>query len=165
MLFIEWRLVVQVLVLAAVFLVCLLPFWVEWKRRKQVREWTLILVSPLAILSGLLLLLQFGAFGCQAYSKPIYSPDGQKAIRIRTSDEGATGGQTSVELFSDHGWHLRTVYFGGWKSVQDGDVNWLDNKHLVVRFDPEYGYHDCHNAKDAIVSCEPKGAPHSSTSQ
>ena len=109
---------------------------------------------PFALLTGLLLILQVMAVGCLSYSPPLYSPDHLKAARIRTDDEGGLGGNTHVELFSNHGLSSTEVYWGGWLSVGLQDIRWLGNTELEIKHDGPV--ESCTDAPTVKVRCVAK---------
>jgi hypothetical protein len=151
MLFIEWWLVERIAILSAIPALFFVAIWLVRKRTRPWRIMTMILGSPLAVLAGLFLALQLTAIGCLSYSSPLYSPDHLKAVRIRTDDEGATGGNTHVELFSKHGFSSMEVYSGQWKSVDVQDIRWLSNSELVITHDsPMYS---CEGSPTVVVRC------------
>lgn len=116
---------------------------------------TLQLLSvPVGALGALFALLTWGASGCQSYSTPLYSPNGKMAARIRTADEGALGGGTSVELFSAHGLDTNQLFQGGWRSVQPGDVRWTSDSELTISYEGEA--YSCASAQTVKVRCTAK---------
>ena len=129
----------------------LVRWWVVRNRHKAIRVAVIILSSPVAVLAGLFLALQLLALGCLSYSSPVYSPDRSQAVRIRTDDEGATGGNSHVELFWNHGFSSKEVYSGGWKSVDVKDLKWESNSMLDLRHDsPMYV---CESSRSVKVNC------------
>jgi hypothetical protein len=151
MVFIEWWLVERFAVLIALLLASCAGWWLVRNRRKSIRVAIIILSSPVAILSGLFLSLQVLAVGCLSYSPPVYSPDRSQAVRVRTDDEGATGGNSHVELFWNHGLSSQEVYWGSWKSVDVKDLTWESNTTLKVTHYPrEYA---CKSSRAVTVSC------------
>jgi len=135
MVFVEWWLVKRFTVLIALLIVSCAGWWLVRNRRKSIRVAVIILSSPVAVLAGLFLALQLMALGCLSYSSPVYSPDRSQAVRVRTDDEGATGGNSHVELFWNHGLSSKEVYWGGWKSVDVKDLKWENNSTLSLRHD------------------------------
>jgi hypothetical protein len=133
MLFIEWWLVGRFAILIAVIIATCASWWLIRNRRKSIRVAVIILSSPVAVLAALFLALQYSALGCLSYSSPLYSPDKRQAVRVRTSDGGATGGESSVELFWNHGFSSKDVYWGEWKSVDIKDLKWENDSTLDVR--------------------------------
>jgi hypothetical protein len=84
MVFIEWWLVKRFTVLIALLIVSCAGWWFVRNGRKSIRVAVIILSSPVAVLAGLFLALQFMALGCLSYSSPVYSPDRSQAVRVRT---------------------------------------------------------------------------------
>ena len=157
MLFIEWWLVKRFTVLIALLLVSCAGMWFVRKKRNPLRLVTMILGSPVAVLAGLFLGLQFLALGCLSYSSALYSPDHTHAVRVRTDDEGATGGNSHVEMFWNHGFSSQDVYWGQWKSVGIYDLQWENNSTLDVRHDsPMYV---CESTPKVKVQCLDRPSP------
>jgi hypothetical protein len=157
MVFIEWWLVQRFAVMIAVLIASCCGWWLVRNRRKSIRVAVIILSSPVAILTGLFLALQVSALGCLTYSTAVYSPDHSTAARVRTDDEGATGGNSQVELFWNHGLSSKDVYLGGWKSVDVKDLKWESNSTLVVQHDlPMYA---CESSPGIRVTCLERPAP------
>lgn len=112
---------------------------------------------PVGAIASLALLLIVAGSGCVSHSIPIYSPSGKMAARVEDSDEGATGGEASVELFWAHGFREQTVYFGEWKSVERPDIQWVSDKSLVIHYSAEYNPDSkCYPAVVTNVSCLPR---------
>ena len=127
-------------------------WWLVRNKRRSIRLLVIILSSPVAILAGLFLALQFLALGCRSYSSPVYSPDHSQAVRVRTDDEGATGGSSQVELFWNHGFSSEDVYSGGWKSVDVKNVEWEINSTLkLTHYSTMYL---CEISRRVKVSCQ-----------
>jgi hypothetical protein len=82
----------------------------------------------------LLLFLFFSGFpNPNTYSSPVYSPNRKMAARIRDYNlSGFGGADSSVELFSAHGFRSKMVFFGEFKSIDD--AQWLDDHRLKVRY-------------------------------
>lgn len=158
MFFIEWWLVERFAMLAALLIASGVGIWLVRRKRKWIRVAAITLASPVGLLSGLFLALQFMAIGCLSYSSPVYSPDRSRAARIRTDDEGATGGNSSVEVFWNHGFSSQDVYWGQWKSVGPNDLRWKNNSMLNVTHDsPMYR---CDSTRRIQVNCvERAGSP------
>lgn len=155
MFFIEWWLVTRFAVLVALLFACFTGWWLVRNRRKSVRIATILLSSPVAILTGLFLALQCLALGCLSYSAPVYSPDHSQAVRVRTDDEGATGGNSQVELFWNRGLSSKDVYQGGWKSVDVKDLEWEDSSTLNITHDTTMRL--CESSGRVQVNCVERG--------
>ncbi len=145
------------LILAAVVLVCRLA----WRKG----SWTRVIGSIATIPVGLILILLLGLFvfsdlsGCSGHGAPVYSPNGKQAALIWFDDEGATGGGASVELYDMHGMRFESVFDGQWKSVDQSDVQWADDSHLLIRY-AHWPYYDeqktCRDFHSIRVICMPK---------
>ena len=121
--------------------------WSVRKSRNLLRIPVVILSSPIALLATLFIGLQVVFIGCESYSVPLYSPSHDKLVRVSTSDGGALGGDSAVELLTHHGFSSTYIYRGGWKSVDiANDVRWLDNNHIAIRYEP-YQFSDCTSTK------------------
>jgi hypothetical protein len=116
----------------AAILTCVYAFRLVSRRQPLLR-------IPIRLTSALVVVccsLIVGMVGCVSLfttsSRPIYSPDRRHALLIVDSDEGALGGSTCVELYSDHGLHSDWIYQGQWKTVQSGDVRWVNNTDVIL---------------------------------
>jgi len=90
--------------------------------------------------------------------KPVYSPDHKAAALIFYRMEGFE--HTDVEVYSSHGLHDHTIFiYPQIKVVKDTDLRWIDNKHLMIQYEPPRHppYPDwqdyCRNAGDIEVQC------------
>jgi hypothetical protein len=126
-------------------------WWLVRNRRKSTRVAVIVLSSPVTVLAGLFWALQLMALGCLSYSSPVYSPDRSQAARVRTDDEGATGGNSHVDLFWNHGFSSKEMYWGAWRSVDAKDLKWQSNSTLEVRHDPPV--YLCESSRTVKVSC------------
>ena len=126
-------------------------------RNKPMQIAIRIVCFPLGAVASLAVLLFMAGWGCISHSPPIYSPSGIMAARIEDADEGAIGGETSVELFSAHGFRKQTLYVGEWKSVQRSDIQWNNDTELVIHYSTSYNPHShCYSVHIAKVSCSPR---------
>jgi hypothetical protein len=151
MLFVEWWLLTRFAVLGGLLILSCAAFWFVRGRHRWIRIAVGILGSPIFILASLSLALQLMAVGCLSYSSPVYSPDCLHAARVRTDDEGATGGNSHVELFWNYGFSSQEVYSGGFQSVSVADLVWDSNSTLEVRHDsPMYM---CEGSQKVRVKC------------
>jgi hypothetical protein len=157
MVFIEWWLVCRFAILFGVLILACISIWLVRRRRRLVRIVVAVIGSPIAVLAALLLGLQALPLGCLSYSAPIYTPDHTKAARVRTDDEGATGGNSQVEIFWNHGFSAEDVYWGEWRSVDGPDIRWISNNSVeIIHDDPMY---DCHSTPNIAVRCIPRIKP------
>jgi len=158
MFFIEWwlvrRIVTEVLMFAGAVALFVSVRNKRWPLRIPVRVFSL----PLMLIGLLLLCLQWMAMGCISYSHPVYSPNHRMAARVRDGDGGATGGESTVELFDSHGLHQEDVYSGGWKSVEERDIHWTDNTHLIIEYD-NVSEHKCEKSSRITLECRPRLEP------
>lgn len=137
MFFIEWWLVQRFLFAALAIALALFLFWKAEKRSRPTKWVARLLCTPVVILGILFLILEWSALGCLSYSAPVFSPDRRMAARIRTDDEGALGGSSSVELFSMHGLEREDLFVGGWKSVRPDGIRWADKSGLTIVYEGE----------------------------
>jgi hypothetical protein len=146
-----------ILILAAV----LLTFWLTWRKG----SWTRVIGSIATIPVGVIVTLLLGLFvlsdlsGCSGHGAPIYSPNGKNAALVWFDDEGATGGGASVQLYDMHGLRSESVFDGGWKSVDQSDVNWIDDSHVAIHYEHWQGYDEgktCRDFHSVKVTCVPK---------
>ena len=107
---------------------------------------------PAGLLGSLGVLLLVAALGCESRSVPIYSPSGELAARIEWVDEGATGGSTTVELYSAHGFRRSVIFWAGeWKSVEPADIHWASDSELTISFHGQA--HNCASTAAVRVNC------------
>lgn len=106
--------------------------------------------------------LSFLLFGCgmlmNTSSNPIFSPDHRYAIRLTDSDQGATGGSTSVEVFWSHGLRSETIFTGREKQVEAKDIRWLNNSTILLPYylpTGAYPPETCKGFSEVKVSCVP----------
>lgn len=125
-------------------------------KRKSIRVAVRVVSIAVIGLSSLLtvILLMLESFGSTTWSPPIYSPDHKRAIRIADYDEGALGGDTAVELYSNRGLLSETVFYGSWDTVKPEDVHWDDNSNVTISYAVDARDADCSGSKSIQVHCE-----------
>lgn len=99
-----------------------------------------------------------GISGCENKSAPIYSPSERFSVRIYDVDEGAAGGDTSVELFWAKGSSQSQVFAGPWKAVEPADIHWIGDSELRINYRasiPADSY-KCISTAVVKVACAPK---------
>jgi hypothetical protein len=158
MIFINWRQLLLIglpLALAALFV---LLMWQARRKPLWDRILTTVTATPLALasLAFAALFIFFVAVGSSDNSNPIRSPDGKRAARVETLSGPGTLGATNVKIYALHGLLLSLVYSGGEQSV--GDVRWLDNHTLEVRYIFDDG-HTCDSTRNVHVVCLPVDTP------
>lgn len=161
MLFIDWRALGLFLLSLVVIAGSTVGVWHLRKRHILLRIASVLLSLPLCGVAALLVLFAIlsNLLGCETHGKAVYSPNGKIAARIETSDEGATGGSSFVRLYTEHGLRTRTVFLGGWRSVEDGDLTWDGDAVLNIRYDHYAGYNEagtCTGMDGVHVHCEAK---------
>lgn len=158
MFFLDWWFVIAIaigLVLVAAS-VCGIAYAKKLKSRSARIAMRLVSL-PVGAIASLAVLLFVAASGCVSHSIPIYSPSAKMAVRIEDSDGGATGGETSVELFWAHGFREQAVYFGEWETVRQSDIQWNGDTDLVIHYSPAYNPDSqCYSAVVTNVSCSPR---------
>jgi hypothetical protein len=107
-----------------------------------------LLLGAIGSLAGVLLL---AASGCVSYSAPIYSPSGKLAVRVESDDEGATGGNTTVQLYWAHGFRTSTIFWGDWQAVRPTQVRWINDSELRISYTSQF--YTCDNAAGVKVEC------------
>lgn len=116
-----------------------------------------LVCASVGAIASLLILFFIAGSGCVSHSIPIYSPSGRMAARIEDADEGATGGESSVELFWAHGFREQTVYEGEWKSVRPSDMQWTSDTDLAIHYSTEYNPdRHCYSVAVTKVGCLPR---------
>jgi len=151
MLFVEWWAVERFAGLTILSIGPCVAIWLLRKKRKTFKVTAALLGAPIVLLAGLLIADQFLPLGSTDHSAPLYSPDHEKAVRVRTNDDGALGGDTQVELFSHHGFSSTDVYEGGWKSLEMKNVRWIDNQQLEITYDGII--YRCSSTRAVAVHC------------
>jgi hypothetical protein len=155
MLFVDWG---EVRIgIAAVLLMIAVFGLVRWSQRKRkvFKVFTWVTSIPMGALSVLLTLFLLMDQGCETAHPAVYSPDHASAVRVLDWDVGATGGGTSVRVYTDHGFVTNRVYAGGWQSVDGRSVRWLDNRSLEIYYDPSFREHECVSSSQIQVICTP----------
>jgi|SRR5665213_578604 len=160
----DWELIGVYAVLLAILLASGVVIRAARKWRTSLRVTVKAVTWPIAILSALLLGIELLVPGRVTKSPAVFSPDRSKAARVRTADEGATGGDSTVDIFSNHGFSYTQVYWGEWESVGDQDLHWVSNSGLQItrRTDvsvQEHVYGDCSLYCALIWPCFPQGHP------
>jgi hypothetical protein len=159
MLFVDWFFVM--LLVAGVIIVAASIFGIRSAAKMRTRTrrvLMLVICVPIGAIASLSLLLMVAGSGCVTHSSAIYSPSGKVAARVENADEGATGGSTAVELFWAHGFKEKTVYQGGWKSVEPSDIQWISNTQLTIHYSSGYSpdSYNCASAGVVKVTCLPR---------
>lgn len=126
----------------------------RWFIRMPVRALaTLVICASISVLSFLALLANLTA---STYSFPVYSPKHRHAARIETYDAGGLGGGSNVHIYTWHGLISRTVYYGGWDSVQSSGLYWISDSQLQIWYDYNAGEPHCQSMGKVSVTCVPK---------
>jgi len=163
MVFVEWDRIGSVVVCVAVLVVICSAIWRVRRKRLLLRIPVIAIAIPIGLVGSLFLSLFVLSelLGCETDSTPIYSPSHKAAVRLEDWDAGATGGSTDVRVYEEHGLWVDTVLSGEWKFVQAEDVRWLDDSHLLIRYEHYGDYNeskDCHSTGDIQVQCVAKPA-------
>jgi hypothetical protein len=154
-----WEIVDNLLLFAAVPISLWGFIYFKKKRSAVLRIAGQTFSAITASLFGLILLLLIlgKLMGCDGDgpSAAIYSPDHTKAVFLESDDEGATGGGTGADLYSHHGLSTISIYYGGWKTIQEKDVHWLSNSELKIEYKSDAPPVMCQSSKTVKVTCEP----------
>ncbi len=158
MLFMEWFRFGAIAIGLALLAASIFGFAYARKLRNKAMRIVIRVISvPIGAIASLVVLLLIAGSGCVSHSVPVYSPSGKLAARIEDADEGAMGGETSVELFWAHGFRKQTIYQGEWKSVQQSDIQWNSDTDLVIHYSAAYNPDfRCYTVDIAKVSCSPR---------
>jgi hypothetical protein len=151
MVFIEWWLVRRVCCGLALIAFGAFAFWLVRRKGPWPRLLTRSFSLGIALIGSLVVTVGILPIGCLSYSPSIYSPNGRMAARIRISDEGATGGEDTVEIRSLHGFKQDDVFLGGWASVDRDDIRWLSDSELTISYSGELV--SCSNTASVKVRC------------
>jgi hypothetical protein len=161
MVFFNWDLIGSVAICIAVIGCVSASIWAVRRKRLAIKVPVIAVGIPISLVGVLFLsLLVLGELmGCQTDSAPIYSPSHKAAVRVEDWDAGATGGDTDVRVYEEHGLRVTIALSGGWKFVQADDIKWLDDSHLLIRYVHDDGYDEdksCHSTRDVQVQCVTK---------
>jgi hypothetical protein len=86
------------------------------------------------------------------YSVPVYSPSRTMAARIDEYNASGFGrADSSVELFTSHGFESKVVYFGEWDSVGIDDLHWKSESELEIFYKGPPCY--CTSTRHVVVRC------------
>jgi hypothetical protein len=120
----------------------------RWPIRLPVR-----LLSSLLVLAGVVGAVFFLGFpNPNSYSVPVYSPNGKMAARVcEYNASGFGAADSSVELFTAHGFKSRLVFFGEYRSVEIENVRWTSDSELEVAYHGTV--YNCTGAFDVKVRC------------
>jgi hypothetical protein len=161
MMFINWWVVGETTLALLMITIGVIGFRKARTFRRWVARFGIRLVCvPLAgmgTLFGLLLLLTT-ASGCESVSAPIFSPSGRTAVRIYDVDGGATGGDTSVEVFWARGFRQANVFSGPWKAVEPADIHWISDSEVRINYraDGPADEYYCKSTAVVKIVCTPK---------
>ena len=150
----------NVLIVTATVVAATAAMWLVRHKTVVIKVIVGIFSVPLGLLgvSLLCLIVLSQLMGCDVHGIPRYSPNGKIAARIETSSEGALGGDTFVTIYAAHGFTTKTIFAGDWRSVEDRDIQWLDDSHLVIHYVP-YRERDvrnsCEDTRNVHVTCVP----------
>ena len=152
MIFIHWREFFAIALPRTLTALFVLLMWQAKRKPLWARILTAIFVTPFTLAAlGLSALFIFVATtGSSDNSNPIRSPDGKRAARVETWSGFLNVSDTNVRIYSLHGLLSSSVYGGGEQSV--GDVRWLDNHSLEVRYTYDNG-HTCDSTRNVHVIC------------
>jgi hypothetical protein len=90
-------------------------------------------------------------------SETAYSPGRTYAARTSTFVPFLGSGTTWVELYSKHGFKKELPYSGLEQSVGQPDLTWIDDRTLIIKFDPTSNEdHICGNTEYVRIICQPK---------
>jgi hypothetical protein len=160
MLFIDWEIVGETTLALLLIAGGVIGFRSARKLRWRTARFGIrLMCMPLAgagTLLGLLLLLSTFS-GCESISAPIYSPSLRAAVRVENFDYGATGGDTSVEVYWARGFRDAEVFSGAWKAVEPADVHWISESELRIdyRADGATDEHHCRSTAAVKIVCSP----------
>jgi hypothetical protein len=155
MFFIRWNLltdtVMMVLTLAILVALPAACLWMARRKRFGIRMMIGLVCTPFVGCGILLFCLEVSPMGKTTYSKPIFSPDHRMAARIVEGDDGATGGSSTVVVYSKHGLRQQIVASGPWQAILDGDVRWVSPTGLETRY--RRPLVSCTDATEVSVHC------------
>jgi hypothetical protein len=151
MVFVEWWLVRRIACGLAILALAALAYWLVRRQGRLLRLTMRTLSLGLALVGSLIAALGVLPMGCLSYSKPIYSPGGMEAARLRIADEGALGGGNTVEITSHYGLRHDDVFLGDWASVEPKDIRWLSDSELTISYTRELV--SCSSTASVKVHC------------
>ena len=158
MVFIEWKFVALICMIASTLTTGACGICLVRKKRWPIRL-SVRLLSSLLVLAAVLGALFLWTFpNPTSYSVPVYSPNGKMAARVYEYDASGFGGaDNSVELFAAHGFKSRVVFFGEYGSVEITNVRWKSDSELDVSYHGTV--YNCAGAFKVKVRCTPE-EPH-----
>ena len=124
------------LIAAGVFGSGVAAFYGVRRRRSLIRVPTRIasLLTCLLSFVAMSLVLLSLVLGCNSHSRPLVSPSGDRAARVETDDEGATGGGSGVSIYSHHGFSVHGVMYGTYRGVDRDDLRWIGDSTLEIKY-------------------------------
>jgi hypothetical protein len=151
MIFIEWWLVRR-------FAICIVMLVASGLCFRNAEKWKLPdalrgLSMPVGVLGGLFLFATIAATAIQTYSKPVYSPGGDSAVRIRVAGFGSFNGTTEVELFTAHGFNSVSIFSGGIDAIEPQNIHWAGDSYLTLEYSGSMLR--CESTSEVLVRCVP----------
>ncbi len=98
-----------------------------------------LMILPIGFFSFIALI--FGNIGQNTVVQTVESPSGKYYAQVISSDQGALGGDTLVDVYKKSGINLilfkikkkpQHVYWGDWGQFYDMHVHWKDDKNLII---------------------------------
>ena len=135
----------QIWVIASVLLsaVCCCYLTVKYGKPVALKIVALVLsalmILPICFFSFIALI--FGNIGQNTVVQTVESPSGKYYAQVISSDHGALGGDTLVDVYQDCGIHAlifkiekkpQRVYFGEWGEFNNMQIYWKDDNCLVI---------------------------------
>lgn len=136
-----WKFTVLCMVVCSA---CALTYMLKYTKQKAAKIITsvicMIILIPLCFLSFLFVL--FSDFGSTTVVETVYSPDRAYKVEVISSDQGALGGDTYVNLIDEQAemdFYMfriskksKRLYSGAWDAYQNMEIYWEDNRTLVI---------------------------------
>jgi hypothetical protein len=144
------------LISAGVFGSGVAAFYGVRRRRSLIRipARTVSLLTCLLSFTAMSLALMGLVLGCNSHSEPLLSPSGDKAARVETDDEGATGGGSGVSIYSNHGLSVHHVMYGTYRAVDRDGLRWIGDSTLEIKYRGTFQF--CSDAGGVHVICIPR---------
>lgn len=141
-----WKFTVLCMVVCSA---CALTYMLKYTKQKAAKIITSVICMIMLILLCFLsfLFFLFSDFGSTIVVETVYSPDGAYKVEVISSDQGALGGDTYVNLIDEQGemdFYMfrisrkpKQLYSGDWDAYQNMVIYWRDNQTLVIN-DEQY---------------------------
>jgi hypothetical protein len=152
MLFIEWYPILVNCILFGLLGIAAFIFWSVRRKRAVLRLPLRLVAFALALCPVFMLLIAWTFPNPNSHSMPVYSPDRKSAARVWNYDPGPLGrADSSVQIFTAHGFLSRTVFHGEWQSVKPENIRWTSDTRLEISSGE--AFYQCTSTRQIRVQC------------